>query len=158
MPAARARLGPGTYILSLHVGETRRIVVGRLGALDFSRGAYLYVGSALGGLEGRLRRHLRENKRLHWHIDYLLTCADVREVWYREGEERLECEWARSLLQRSWIHPFEAPFGASDCRCRTHLLVAEQHPRLELLRAQLQAGSTLKAMRPEVLCPGGTDR
>lgn len=152
---AQTRLGPGTYILSLSLREARRIVVGRLGTFDFCPSYYMYVGSALGGLQSRLRRHLRGGKRLHWHIDYLLRCADIREVWYREGEERLECEWARSLLRLSSIQPFEAPFGASDCRCRTHLLVAERPPSLELLQAHLRGGARMQVMPPNALSPGG---
>ena len=114
-------LGPGTYVLVMRLHETTTIDVGRLGALAFEPGWYLYVGSALGGLEARLARHLRAEKRLHWHIDYFLRHARIELIWYREGRERLECGWARTLAQTPGVQPVAPGFGASDCACRTHL-------------------------------------
>lgn len=113
-------LGPGTYVLVLRIPAATDIVVGRLGRLHFPGGYYLYVGSALGGLEGRLSRHLRARKRLHWHIDYLLTVATLCQVWYRTSNEREECVWARSLAAASEVSAPYAGFGASDCRSRPH--------------------------------------
>jgi Uri superfamily endonuclease len=83
--------GPGTYVLVMRLAAPVTLTVGRLGALSLDAGLYLYVGSALGGLRARLERHLRADKRLHWHVDYLLRCARVEAVWYRHGRERQEC-------------------------------------------------------------------
>ncbi len=69
--------------------------IGALGTFDFPRGHYVYIGSALNGLEARIARHLagvpwqnlspdlqsgeigkrcREihQKKMFWHIDYFL--------------------------------------------------------------------------------------
>jgi Uri superfamily endonuclease len=55
--------------------------VGALGTLVFSPGRYIYVGSALNGIEPRVSRHLRTNGghlgSIHWHIDYLLTAPGI---------------------------------------------------------------------------------
>ena len=123
--------GPGTYILIIKLDQDHLIHVGRLGVLPFRAGYYLYVGSALNGLRGRLARHLRLEKRLHWHIDYLLQHTQVVEVWHHLGPERYECAWARSLAQMPAIQPFEGPFGASDCSCHTHLFYAPERPMQE---------------------------
>jgi Uri superfamily endonuclease len=112
------RTDKGSYVLVLVLPEKRKISTGSLGAIDFKAGNYAYVGSALGGLESRLNRHLRSNKKLHWHIDYLLQEADICSIVICRTDERNECNIARALSGR-----FESVknFGSSDCRCRSHL-------------------------------------
>ncbi|MBI4288853.1 MAG: GIY-YIG nuclease family protein [Chloroflexi bacterium] len=92
-------------------------------------GLYLYVGSALNGVEQRVARHLSAGKRRHWHIDYLLGAGWVRQVWVMPCREKVECVVASRLAEK-----FEAVsgFGSSDCRCRSHLFrVADvTHPAL----------------------------
>jgi len=105
------------------VAEPVTLRIGRLGTHEFPAGYYAYAGSALGpgGLAARVGRHLRREKRLHWHIDYLLEAAEVVDVRVEPGSERRECEWARRLLAAGGA--VVAPgFGASDCRCATHLV------------------------------------
>lgn len=121
---------PGTYVLVMTLAEGRRLAVGRLGEIDFAPGCYLYVGSALGGLEHRLRRHLRLGKRLHWHIDYLRPAVEVTAIWYRPGAERRECAWAAALAGLPGVRLHAPGFGASDCRCPGHLFYAVQPPAL----------------------------
>lgn len=140
------RRGPGTYILVLRLAGARSIRVGRLGEYPFLGGYYLYVGSALGGLWGRLNRHLRATKRPHWHIDYLLEHAIPIEVWYILSPERLECAWARALANLERISPFEAPFGASDCLCRTHLFYTPQTPMLREIAPHLPYGEAVHTL------------
>jgi len=130
----------GLYILLIHLPEGREIEVGALGSRPFRRGFYAYVGSALGGLQGRVARHLRRKKRRRWHIDYLLEHAHVKEVLTipveAKGEPRLECTLARSLAEG--LYTIEG-FGSSDCRCKGHLFYC---PDFELLRQ-----NCLKAMK-----------
>lgn len=118
---------PGTYALVLWLGSGRVIRVGRLGDIDFPAGVYLYLGSALGpgGLAGRLGRHLAQAEREwrpHWHIDYLRQHASVRTVWYITGTTRREHDWAGLAAQLEGASSPAARFGASDCRCQSHLL------------------------------------
>lgn len=123
----------GSYVLVLHLPEDRLLTIGRLGEFHFPAGHYLYFGSALNGLEGRIRRHLRQEKKLHWHIDYLAADADIYEVWWQEGSEREECIWARKCLAMGGA--VVAPgFGSSDCRCATHLLRVACESSLERMR------------------------
>ena len=117
---------PGAYALLIALDRSREIVIGRLGKFRFPAGFYLYVGSALGpgGLAGRLARHLRAEKRLHWHIDYLLNVrrARVVEVWAAEGAARRECDWARAVMQLPGAAMVAPHLGASDCKCAAHLV------------------------------------
>jgi Uri superfamily endonuclease len=116
---------PGTYALILNLPDSvADICVGRLGRFHFPAGWYVYAGSARGpgGLAARLARHLRSLKLLHWHIDYLRAYASPVEIWYATGMQRQECSWARALLGLSGASVPVPRFGASDCRCSTHLI------------------------------------
>ena len=140
-----AKPGAGTYILILEMAKARRTTVGRLGELSFASGYYAYVGSAMAGLAPRLARHLRQEKRYHWHIDYLTKIARIEEIWIHRGIERLECEWAR-LLSAGMSAPFPG-FGASDCRCITHLFYMRKWPDFAAFAA-LQPARRLERLLP----------
>ena len=70
----------GTYALVLVLEVELRLQAGKLGIHTFPPGYYIYTGSALGGLSGRLKHHLKLEKKLHWHIDYLLQGAPVTQI------------------------------------------------------------------------------
>ena len=111
---------PGTYILLIELDQPQIITAGKRGAVHLPAGLYAYVGSAHGpgGLRARLRRHARPDKRLHWHVDYLLASACLNGALFRVDPARLECSWAAFVSQRAQAVP---DFGASDCRCDSHL-------------------------------------
>ncbi len=131
----------GVYVLFLHVPFSMPAVIGGLGRLEFRGGYYAYVGSAMGGLEQRIGRHLQREKALHWHIDYLLLRALPYDVVVAETGERKECELAAKLMER---FPCMEGFGSSDCKCRSHLFYsAEPAPLLEaVLKAMKELGLT----------------
>ncbi|MBC7361683.1 MAG: GIY-YIG nuclease family protein [Candidatus Aminicenantes bacterium] len=98
------------------------IKVGRLPATCFEPGYYVYVGRAKRGLKGRIQRHLKKNKKIFWHIDYLTHYAQILNVLIKPGAYD-ECRTVRKL--RKLIKDSAIPlrgFGASDCRCLGHLL------------------------------------
>ena len=111
----------GSYVLVLDLEEDKRLTIGRLGTFEFPAGLYLYCGSALNGLEARVRRHLRQDKKRHWHIDCVTAVAPVKEVWWIESVARWECRWAETIMGRGGRVVVRG-FGSSDCRCLTHLL------------------------------------
>jgi Uri superfamily endonuclease len=113
---------PGTYILLLRLPRRATVRIGRLGPQLFERGYYAYAGSALSGLESRIRRHLRAEKANRWHIDYLREVATVEGIWVLPGPERLECRVAADLLGIPSAQSGPRGFGSSDCHCRTHLV------------------------------------
>ena len=103
----------GAYILILRLRDPLRIRVGSLGVVEFDRGYYAYVGSAMGpgGVRARLCRHIRGREARRWHIDYLREHADVAYYLYTcEGPpERVIAERCRRLLE-----PGPRGFGSSD--------------------------------------------
>ena len=115
---------PGAYTLLLRLDTPTTIRAGRLGAITLAAGHYVYTGSARGpgGLRARVGRHLRDDKKRHWHIDALTAVAPIVEVWHLETTARLECAWAAALRELPGVTVPARGFGASDCACDSHLL------------------------------------
>ncbi len=114
----------GVYTLVISVNKDADVHVGALGKIHFEKGLYVYVGSAQTGVEQRVRRHLRRDKRLFWHIDYLLhnSNAQVIEVLGREAGKDEECKTAKEIGGKGKMVP---KFGSSDCHCESHLFKLE---------------------------------
>lgn len=144
----------GTYALLIALEREASIAVGRLGLFAFPEGYYLYVGSARGGLQPRVRRHLGSEKRLRWHIDYLLEHAGVVEVWY--AEDLKECLWATVAREMPGARVLVPRFGSSDCRCPSHLIYFPVLPSFELFRHRLEGSGVevKRALPARFLSPG----
>lgn len=108
----------GIYVLLIEIGKSSNIQVGKRSSYHFEEGYYAYVGSALGNLEKRIARHLDRQKKLYWHIDYLLNLAIVRKVIYVETNQNKECLIAQTLSKKL---ASKSGFGCSDCSCSSHL-------------------------------------
>ena len=107
-----------SYQLRINVEKPVRIRVGRLGLFLFPAGRYVYTGSAKRNLEARIARHLRKEKALRWHIDWLLSASGVKVATVKRSSES-EC-----ILNQKVVGIVVVPgFGASDCRngCGSHL-------------------------------------
>jgi len=119
----------GSYILLIEVKKNLKLSIGSLGEITFPKGIYAYVGSAMNSLEARIKRHLRKDKKLFWHIDYLLNNKNVKviKVFYKESKKKEECKIAKIVSR--YGEPIKG-FGCSDCKCSAHLfkLRGEIHP------------------------------
>ena len=107
-----------TYQLCIDVPYPLRVQIGRLGELVLPRCKCVYTGSAKRNLESRVARHLRQEKKLRWHIDYLLAQPNVSvEQVLRFSEP--ECD----INQQVEGSVVLAGFGSSDCKngCGSHL-------------------------------------
>jgi len=112
----------GLYIAVFSLDRRLQIRVGRLGEFTFAAGVWFYVGSAQRGLQARLDRHARRDKKCKWHVDYLSTRAVMLGAIIIPGPKERECTIAAELADL-----FERPipnFGTSDCRCGGHLFYA----------------------------------
>ncbi len=114
----------GTYLLVMELGNDASIRIGKLGLVHFQKGCYVYAGSALNGVKQRIERHLRKQKKVHWHIDYLLPFTEVVDIFYKESTQREECRIARVLESNFNGVP---GFGCSDCACKSHLYYGPSH-------------------------------
>ena len=109
----------GCYCLIIKLNKDTTIKIGKkLGKIDFNKGYYVYVGSAMNSLESRIKRHLSDEKKLHWHVDYLLRKAEITDVLYNESKRKIECDLSQLIsLKSEGIEDF----GCSDCECESHL-------------------------------------
>jgi Uri superfamily endonuclease len=118
-------LRSGCYSLIIDLKREKTIQVGKLGEGLFPVGTYVYTGSATKGLSSRLRRHCSKTKKIHWHIDYLLTLpeAQIRQIILYPPTPGLECRQNKRIAALAGASVILKNFGASDCKsgCTSHL-------------------------------------
>jgi Uri superfamily endonuclease len=133
---------PGTYAIVLFLDDRRDLTIGRLGHFDFPPGHYVYIGSALGpgGLNARARHHLAPARSARWHIDYLLRLATPVALHTAVGTERREWAWSRIINALPGANVIAPGFGASDCRCISHLVYFADAMGVDILQTVLLPG------------------
>ena len=114
----------GIYTLHISVDKLLCIHIGALGPIHFSPGIYVYVGSAKRELNARIARHLRKEKKLHWHIDYLLATSGVKIVEVKKYFNKKECELSKEIEAKA--DSSVKHFGCSDCHCESHLFLIKK--------------------------------
>ncbi|MCX8055400.1 MAG: GIY-YIG nuclease family protein [Ignavibacteria bacterium] len=115
-----------TYCLYIQISRKISINIGKLGKVDFPKGIYLYCGSARKNFDARINRHLTRNKKIRWHIDYLLgnKYSKIIKIEKFKLEEHTECSLVKYYVLNNIAEKYVIGFGASDCQngCRSHLL------------------------------------
>ena len=142
----------GSYVLLMQLSEEQTITVGSLSNVRFLRGYYAYVGSALGGVKSRLSRHLNQNKKPHWHIDYLLQKASITDIIIGETEDRIECGIAQALSSQFDSIP---GFGSSDCHCHSHLFFTAEGRQM---KSTIMSTLDLLAIPPKLMMLRGQQK
>jgi len=117
----------GSYLLVLHLSTNLSLTIGK-NRWDLSPGYYIYVGSAMKGLESRIKRHLKKRKKQKWHIDYLSIHAKKIIPIPIRTTERLECKIADKM--KSISDEVIPNFGSTDCKCVSHLFYFKNDPIL----------------------------
>ncbi|MCJ2178935.1 DUF123 domain-containing protein [Novosphingobium album (ex Hu et al. 2023)] len=113
---------PGAYVLVIDPAVPVTFARKGIAATPLS-GWLVYAGSARGGggIGARLRRHLRQDKKVHWHVDELTNAAARISALAIPGGS--ECEIVDRLLASGLFETALVGFGSSDCRsCDAHLL------------------------------------
>ena len=114
----------GVYALVLFVRKEFSSNVGSLRNVTFREGKYIYVGSALNSLEKRLQRHIKKEKKIHWHIDYLTSSehSSIEKILFLKTKSKLECKLSQNIAKLPNILPIRK-FGFTDCKsgCKSHL-------------------------------------
>jgi Uri superfamily endonuclease len=114
---------PGAYVLVIDLARPLAFASAATGPVVLAPGRYAYCGSARGpgGLRARIGRHLRSDKRVHWHIDRLTAAGRIVVVSARPDAR--ECAWLEALLALPGVTIPAPRFGATDCRrCPAHLV------------------------------------
>ncbi|MCB0745660.1 MAG: GIY-YIG nuclease family protein [Ignavibacteriae bacterium] len=120
------QINSGIYILELKINHEFQFSHKIFGILKLRKGFYYYVGSAQKNLSQRIDRHIKKNKKLHWHIDFITTSKNVkvsRVFAISSANKSDECSLVKNLEnQYNFTHPIKN-FGNSDCNiCESHLL------------------------------------
>jgi Uri superfamily endonuclease len=116
----------GAYALLFRAGQPFAVAPGKLGVYRLPAGVYAYLGSALGtgGIRARIRYHLSDRPRSHWHVDVLTRTIGAEAVCWATGTERLECTWLQLLVRLAGSRIPIPRFGSTDCTmgCPVHLV------------------------------------
>jgi Uri superfamily endonuclease len=118
-------MNSGAYQIFFRLNKEATVRIGNLGEFTFQSGDYVYTGSAMKNLRQRVARHLKHDKKLHWHIDYLLAEPEVeiQSVRFIYSNKKEECEINRGMLSLPGTSIPVNGFGSSDCRnCPSHLV------------------------------------
>ncbi|MEM1634454.1 MAG: GIY-YIG nuclease family protein [Nanopusillaceae archaeon] len=112
----------GTYLLLLECLNDCEIEVGKLGKIRFKKGYYVYIGSAMNNLKKRILRHLKKDKKIKWHVDYLTTNDSfiIRKIFIKETNKKEE-EKISKIFEKYFN--FIKNFGNSDCKDNSHLFL-----------------------------------
>lgn len=132
----------GVYCLILECERLCTVQIGALGRLEFQKGWYIYVGSALGsGGLSRVSRHVKffreQYRRPKWHIDYLMAAENI---FLRGTVCGKTCETLECVIAEEFCGSGVANFGCSDCDCATHLFYREADPLGEVCEVFERAG------------------
>lgn len=113
----------GAYLIALNLTTVPELPRSLKRTAKLEPGWHLYAGSAWGGagIRARVARHLRQDKKRHWHIDHLtLAASDITALAVPAGTE---CALVERLLGTGRFRIAMPGFGSSDCGgCESHLL------------------------------------
>ena len=133
----------GIYLLEIYLENKSEISVGKMGKYIFPTGYYYYIGSAQLRLHSRLKRHIRKDKKLRWHIDFLIDKARLVDFFTWNAGRDKECmlsSFLEEYLQGDIIVP---GFGSSDCSCISHLYYFSSPLDKALLPEKIESRSDL---------------
>lgn len=131
-------MSKGIYSIVLILENEQNIKIGQLGNYFFKKGYYVYNGSAMGGF-GRIRYHLKENKKKRWHIDYLTEKAKIIKILRLETKINYEHYISKKLSYEKDAEILVDNFGSSDCKkgCEAHLIYFKNMPQIENIYKKL---------------------
>ena len=126
----------GIYVLLLKSSIEGELPIGSRLKIHLEKDRYyLYVGSALQGMGHRLARHAKKEKKMHWHIDYLLEQAKLHIIFFAYTREKLECKLSQQFDLNGYNLEPVAGFGNSDCRlCKSHLYKINKFNRVLVIK------------------------
>jgi len=102
----------GSYLLFINVPKNIEVNSKRSRWI-IEPGLYVYIGSAMATLTGRVKRHLTEKKKKHWHIDFLTSKSRIILAILLPSKSKKEEEISR------FVNRFGTPisgFGSTDCK------------------------------------------
>ncbi|MEM3407653.1 MAG: GIY-YIG nuclease family protein [Nitrososphaerota archaeon] len=146
---------PGIYALIIHIKNNINVTLAK-NIHYFSPGYYVYLGSAkqYGGVNSRVNRHLKKNKKLRWHIDYLTTSNSVKikAIVYTKTIHFKECAFIK-ILKKDCFEIASKGFGSSDCKekCGAHLLKPIKYKNLKQIILAIEKVFKNKNLKSKII-------
>lgn len=125
----QGRANSGLYLILLSLSKPKTLTIGSGKKFELKEGYYIYVGSAKVALSKRVERHKRTRKKFHWHIDYIRNISKYENSWQFRNPLISECELAQMI--QNIANSEVVGFGASDCRCNSHLFYFKENPTFD---------------------------
>ena len=107
-----------TYQLFIALCQSIEIRIGQLGFFAFPKGIYVYTDSAKRNIDQRIKRHLAQDKNLHWHIDYFLANEKTKIIRVLKSESG-ECDVNSETKGKILINRFRSSY--CNKKCKSHL-------------------------------------
>ncbi len=129
----------GIYLLEILASKKFRVDIKKFRDVLFPAGYYYYVGSAQKNFASRIKRHLSENKKVHWHIDHITTLKTnmIRKIYFIEDAEKdIETDLAAKLVSALNCRIIVEKFGCSDTpESVTHLVYSRKPIKFSSLQS-----------------------
>lgn len=120
----------GIYVLAIEAKKPFKTGIKKYERLVFQPGWYYYAGSAQKNLRQRLARHIRKDKKIHWHIDHITTVPSNKVehiLLLKDAPKEIECELANYFEKQLKLDSSIQGFGNSDSNCSsTHLFYSKK--------------------------------
>lgn len=114
----------GSYFLVIKVERDKSVRTKRR-EFPLKAGYYVYVGSAMNSLGKRVERHFKKDKKLHWHIDFLLKESELLRAYLIPSDTKIEEKLSREVSK--FGKPVKG-FGASDLKINSNLYYFKDEP------------------------------
>ena len=128
----------GVYLLIIEI-TNQLIIIIRGTRYKLEPGYYIYVGSAWGpgGLRSRIARHIKKDKKIHWHIDKITSTpfTAVKTICLLPGAPSYYESRIAGILSTKLN--FIPGFGSTDRRGDTsHLFICRTYSKcVETMRS-----------------------
>ena len=123
-------ISSGIYVLEIYAPSPFEVAIKKFSEVHFPKGYYYYIGSAQKNLGHRINRHLKLNKKLHWHIDYITSNIKINIksiLIFKDFPRDFECKLTGELQDQFSLIHIAKGFGNSDCNiCESHLLYSKK--------------------------------
>jgi Uri superfamily endonuclease len=146
---------PGVYAIIIYIKDNINLTLAK-NTHYFTPGYYIYLGSAkqYGGIKSRINRHLKKNKKLKWHIDYLTSnhLVKIKAVIYAKTKIFKECTFVK-ILKENYFEIASKNFGSSDCKekCGAHLLKPTKYMNLKQIIIAIKEVFENKKLKPLII-------
>lgn len=122
----------GIYLLIMSLEEDNIVIETKSRRkFNFTKGYYVYVGSAMSGLRSRISRYFKKIEKKHWHIDYIIPYMKILKIICIFCNDKIFEKTLAQTLSK-YLDGIEG-FGSTDTKSKTHLFHNEKLDKIEIV-------------------------